>query len=317
MLAGALGAQPTITIADAPVPGDHVEYHFAMHGADGTAGPDQVWVFDGPWDAPVPFDFMDPSELVDGPAITGATLVAVDNLGHTVQYYTTANSALEVVGGYDQLNQETVWYVDPALTIPYPCTYGSAWTDTVSITYQEGGGPNEEVANDCVVDGYGTLIAPYGSLSDVIKVHCTRTNEWTEAGYVYREEHNWNRFWKPGFPFYVAEMNYGIYYLNDEFVASDSSIMLISDLTLGLAPFLDHAEAFTVGHANGRLTLLRSSSDPATLILLNTIGQEVMRQRIPSGAQRLELDVSPLPAGTYIVRIAGLDASACSKFVLE
>ena len=67
------------------------------------------------------------------------------------------------------MNPGPLIFSDPLTTMVLPCTYGTTWTDTYAD-------PNAQGERTYTADGYGTLVGPGGSFSDVLKVHSEYTS---------------------------------------------------------------------------------------------------------------------------------------------
>ncbi len=71
----------------------------------------------------------------------------------------------------------TSTYTDPLIDFKFPITYLQQFTDTYQFNTVSGGIGNSTEAGqvDYTVDGYGTIITPVGTFSNVLRIKRMRT----------------------------------------------------------------------------------------------------------------------------------------------
>jgi hypothetical protein len=176
-------AQPTLTAANSnPVLGD-VFYNYYS---------DTSTIFPGPSGAGVTWDFSyitvstrDTTTLVTCSvtpycdSFPGSTIVEFTGLDSAYVYLAPSTATLEYLGGYMPVDLGGVNFVYlpiPSKMGPYPKSYGSTWRDTnyqkydvVSTSMYD----HTLFAQKSTADGYGTLITPQGTYTNVLRVHTT------------------------------------------------------------------------------------------------------------------------------------------------
>jgi hypothetical protein len=169
-LAVLVNAQPVLNFVDVgTVPGDAFIYHDCPWQLPGTAGPAQSWDFSSlTTDSLIDITFVDPATTPDAASFPLATIAADNDSGY-------AYSAFGATGGQflglSFTGLATIVYSDPMQMVVYPATHLTTWTDAFAANFTIGGFPISRTGTiSAEVDGYGTLIMPYGTLSDVLRV---------------------------------------------------------------------------------------------------------------------------------------------------
>lgn len=84
-------------------------------------------------------------------------------------YYEINSTEANAIGTYNSISGDKVIFSDPKKGFQFPITYGQTFTDTYSY-YLQG---NPDVTTGTVtseVDAYGTLITPYGTRANVLRI---------------------------------------------------------------------------------------------------------------------------------------------------
>lgn len=184
LYAYALCAQPTVTSLIIPKPGDsiHLIRCNETDPQDGLTGANQTWDFSGLTQQAVNgeyyYNWHDPQDTPHGDRYPDAFLAASTPDTQFV-YYTFDGTTLELVGAvaevpvfgtafsdYENNETETV----------FPLELGSSWSDEFNGDNVAGGfsAPfNGTVSGEA--DGYGTLILPNGTYTNVVRDRQERT----------------------------------------------------------------------------------------------------------------------------------------------
>ena len=293
-------AQPTLTAADMPMPGQSVVYRLFDTIPPPASGENVIWEIhgNGSIDDSVAF-FSAPGQpgFEDFP---DATLMMTMTLDPSYRsYYKTTDSTFEYLG-YHFVGDES-YFDDPGVHLRFPCTYGSTWSDTW--------GPVDETIDvDFVADGWGTLMSGSASWSNVMKVHGSSLELDTVVNSIhYQSFVSMDFFWSPGEPFYLAYVHHRDY-LVDGIPDPDitkTHARVRRELVTGM---MDRSplDVLTV-FPNPAADVLHVSTnlpDPATITLMDMTGREVWRDLAnaqPRGIVRT-VDVQGLVAGSYVVR---------------
>lgn len=173
-------AQPTLHMADACiVPSENFHESLCDWVDPGAAGANVTWdfstlapfsTFTSPWVAPS-------AGLL---AIYPAATVTFSNQS-LFQPYQAASDAFRSLGYSQGITLTSEVLSDPADELRFPFTYGDTYTDTFSgwdyFNDQQGERDSTAMSGTLTVtaDGYGTLILPWGTVQNVLRVHRVRT----------------------------------------------------------------------------------------------------------------------------------------------
>lgn len=112
-------------------------------------------------------EFVDPATTPDGSSYPAANVAQVITsiAGTTYTYLALSSSLLEMlaegIGGVDEID-----YTDPKTVLEFPYAYTNSFTDDFAY-----GGNNYSVTR--TYSGYGTVILPTGTYTDVVKMTST------------------------------------------------------------------------------------------------------------------------------------------------
>lgn len=308
-----LAAQPVIDQVDAPQEGDVFPYIAAGYVPITESGTDVVWDLSnmgGGAATNLPCEAA--AATAYGNQYPTATL-ALDG-GNVISYLRADASGLYVVGVYKQVGGQAlqIHMTDEQLMLPYPCTYGTEFSNpyTYSYTYT-GGTVNGGGHGTYVADGFGTLILPYDTIHNVLKLSGTDTISESIPGTSYVTAVNQVYFYKPGIHYYVLAATHlsqsvnggtpqeggGISYLAQSMFAG---IQQDQRQAIGLEAWPNPARDFVnvmYGIGGGHKVQLE---------LLDELGRSVRSEpqatSLP-GIQQVRLDVQDLPAGVYLLRL--------------
>ncbi len=207
-------AQPTITVNNIPQLGDITTIGICSDMVDEnalstSAGALQNWDFSGLTEASEEqFNFVDPATTLWPTDFPGSTLCGVSwEQAHS--YYAVGPDALETVGQVLIVSGPTAdtmklnYSDNNERIIPIPYTYGDSFDDTFSGTFTTNtffGTVDGTV--DFEADGYGTLVLPNATYSNVVRYHISRVQRNTIFGNIAtqtKEQWAWvsqdHRFW--------------------------------------------------------------------------------------------------------------------------
>ncbi|MEO8591567.1 MAG: T9SS type A sorting domain-containing protein [Flavobacteriales bacterium] len=169
-LAAAANAQPVLTFAtNGSAPGSSYTLRYGPYVDQGTSGADQTWDLSA-----LATDSMDVITLVD-PATTtnGATFptaTVAETGGDAVMYFRTAADGMYLAGS--DADGLLIPYSDEGKYLVFPCNYTDTWSDDAAAEFDVQGTLVTRTATITgEADGYGTLIMPTWSASDVLRIH--------------------------------------------------------------------------------------------------------------------------------------------------
>ena len=314
LLPAFLFAQPTIDQSDAPQVDEIYPYITGSYAPITTGGADVLWDLSGVGTSPATnLTVESPDATAFGDIYPTASL-ALD-AGGVIQYMRTDANGLYIVGIYKLIAQQNlqIHYTDEQLFLPYPCTYNTAFTDTYLYNYAYTGGTVNGNGNSAyVADGFGTLVLPYDTIYNVLKLTGVDTVSESIPGQSYVTVVNNVYFYKPGIHYYLLNAQdisqsvnggapatgFGMFYL-----AQSAFAGIHEDLkqAIGVDAWPNPAQGIlnlTYGVAGGHAM---------DLILFDATGRTVRTQHTTtatSGIQRSEFDVKDLPPGIYLLQVS-------------
>lgn len=165
-----LVAQPTITFeTNAPVPGTQYTINYGDVIAPGNSGAMQTWDLSGlTSDSTEVVHLVAPSSTPNGDQFPNSTIAEISN--DVTTYYLATSDGLYFTGSDDGtsliVNSTVPKYIE------FPCTMGSSWNEPHEAVFDYDG---ENVFRSgiisCEADGYGTLIMPWGTVPNVLRIH--------------------------------------------------------------------------------------------------------------------------------------------------
>lgn len=199
-------------------------------------------------------------------------------------------------------------YSDPREYLKFPITYQDTFNETMKGTRTVNGESKGRSGTIQIIgDGYGTLIMPYGTIHDVlrIKVITTYYDEFMNTP-VFTYHDTTYYWWNPDTPgmilkYTVLEMagivKYSGSYQNPDLVGiADEEATLINELEIFPNPASDHVRIQYDVNQAGNLSIA----------LKNINGQQVLPifdGQVSAGIRRHTFQVTDLPKGVYFLEI--------------
>lgn len=198
-------AQPVLDQADAPQPGDVFPYINVNYVPIADGGPDAVWDLSGIGSAgPVNLPCVDPAATSYADQFPTAG-IAFD-AGSLISYMRADATGLYAVGAWKNVGTESILihFTDESLFLPYPCTYGTSFSDPFAYTYDYSGGTVDGSGSaNYEADGFGTLVMPYDTIHNVLRVAGVDTSMEGIPGLSYLTVSQQVYFFKPGIHYYL------------------------------------------------------------------------------------------------------------------
>lgn len=306
---GVVVAQPTlVSPGNAPTPGTSVLTNYAPVVSAGTAGTDQTWDFSTLVADSSDYVFIEDPAATPGAAdFPNATAAIVAPEG--TQYFEASATLVELVG--PSLLGQTAPLTNPASFLPLPCTYQTSWEDDFAGTIDLMGFALE-VTGDVVAiaDGYGTLILPEGTVTDVLRINrITTTIINTPFGGGQIEE-NAYAFYQVGLGVPILEISGTTGDLPVLGPVDISSLKWIDVTNVGLNDQVADPIGITVfpnpAVDNVRIDFSLVGGRNVSIELFDLTGRQVSTMNVntaTNGMHSTTMDVSELPSGMYLVRI--------------
>lgn len=292
-----------------PIPGDAFQMNQVPYVAPGSAGANQTWNFTSlPAGTAVNIIMVTPASTGHGASFPGST-VAGDAGGGNYIFYTGSATGFEGRGFYSATLGSSVVYQDPERLFAYPCGYNTTWTDNFSANFTSFGTPVQRSGSITgIADGFGTLLMPYGPVTNVLRVKLVEdySDVLTGIGTIEYDFTTYN-FMKPGIRNALLSISDNVTnQLGTPQTSQSAAWQQIANIgieeallnAIGIDLYPNPASdnvAVVYSTAGGRLELE----------LIDGTGRLVRSEAITAamGIGRHDLHVSGLPTGLYQVRI--------------
>lgn len=214
---------------------------------------------------------------------------------------------------------------DPREILRFPMTYLDVFNETfagtqevtiASVTYDLQGTATIEA------DAYGTLIMPYGTINDVLRVKVSSDYKGIFLGNPLVEYKDVTYFW-----FHPKNRNYICSYQVFELITNGSEVRIgtyMDETSVGIAPPLDEHHALTLypnpAHDQLSLKFELNGTTPLQAKIYDIVGKEVKQfswNRLNAGTQELTFDVKDLNSGVYWMQIQAGEVTRTTKFIRE
>lgn len=320
-------AQPTINIGDlAPTIGSSITGADASYTDPGAAGANQTWDLTGMSPEIVSTsNFLSPSGLPESNSFPGATHTAftpIEDTGELYGYVAVGNNQIEDMGYYSFGPDYDILflYTNPRTELVFPLSYNDSFSDTYQseMENETENGPILSENNgtiDAIVDGYGTLITPAGTFTDVLRVRYEEeanstitfqgiqvsSSETTTTEYKY---------FKAGYPSPLATLRTTVLSSMGTVVEETQTGSFLIDLSVGVEEkesMFTNVQLFpTPATTHIDLRLNSEYGAEANFMLLSTSGKMVHQwnqQTLISGSNQLRLELPELASGFYLLQM--------------
>ncbi len=314
-------AQPTLTFnANAPQPGPGHEWRFSTYIAPGQGGSGQVWDFSQlSTDSTAMVSLVDPATTIFGAQFPTATVAEVSD--GSVVYYRASSEGVYMLG-YEAEGVPVV-YTNEGRFMSFPCTHQTTWTDTYATTIQTE--EIEALVNGDIsaeADGHGTLLMPFGSVPNVLRVHWVQEEETTYDLFTFTTVFDSYLYYVPGRSYPLVQTVSATSTMLGNTIITEFT-QWVNDLTTGVSDtnedtaVLDLFPVPTSGTLN--VTLPPQFSGTPLVTITDATGRTVRGvDNLRTNGTQGSVDVSALPAGVYqFIAIDELGQRATARFTVE
>ncbi len=317
-------AQPTLTISDLQTAsGNQITNAVTNYMEAGPAGADQTWDFS---DLPVlqnmEFTHLTASETEYFSMFPGSNIASVMDDGSQVGYSSYSENGIEIMGLVQ--NGVVMDFPDPRTQVQLPITYNSTYTDTYVREAELAPGIEniESGTIDVVVDGYGTLILPNATYTNVLRLK--HTNNGVLEGLIDGEVFSSDPFTDVTYTWITSGVPIALLsFVNfqTEFNTSTTATMYVSGV-LGIEDEIlsNNVRVFpnpAVDQVNIEISVEESLDTEVYLFSLD--GRQVQDRKnlqLVPGFNRTTIDVQGLSAGVYVIKIQSADQSIERKLTV-
>jgi len=316
-------AQPTLTAGQYTcVPGDVFTFRSSGAVSPGPSGPAQTWSYSSlVLNPPEDQLYVEPGTSSGAIHFPTATVLyeATGSGGGT--FYSASDNEVLDLGYFASIGGDVVGLcTDPRTMITYPFTYESTFTDGY-VCSETGGSFSDRVrtgTTTVTADGYGTLVLPYGTYTDCLRLHIvssyTDVYEQTSVnGYGTIETY---AFVQPGIRVPLLSTGSSSYVQGDQTFGGAVSNLLDPLSTALLAARSGANSLFVHPNPTDRTAYVTAPDQHGTMDLIDNIGRTVRRVPLAKGSL-LTLDLADVPPGTYSLRWVGVDGTRSTSTLVR
>jgi hypothetical protein len=316
-------AQPTLDAGSAPAPGNSYVFVVADPVTLSGVGAGQVWNASGALqntDALV--DLVATSSSSASASFPGADVVVAADGSET--FIDVASDGLYILGSYNPGLPVTSVYSDPYLYLQYPCTLGTAWSDTYAGSYTYNGDTYAQSGSGTYeATGYGSLVLPWGTVDNVLRVDGSETYEESGNGNSYVYDAVFTYYYKPGVGYFVARSIDASATFNGAPAGMQQAFLFLEQNSIGMGEQAAASIGMEVfpNPAKDEATLLFTAEGTLSLQVIDGAGRTVLQRSLPragAGLFRETLDVSGLSDGLYTAIVSGTDGQrGAARFLVQ
>jgi Secretion system C-terminal sorting domain len=312
----ALGAnaQPSLTFQNSsPQVGQSYTLNVGNYQDAPAGGSNQVWDFsDQPSTSAVLLEAVDPSNTANAVEFGFCNIALIATGNPYTRYYSNQSGGLFAEG----FAHTSGFYMPYGARTehPYPCTFQDTWSDPYggstwfqSVQYNINGTHVGEA------DGYGTLLMPWGTVADVLRIHVIDNNTQYTIGASsdYIEE---------SYEYYAPDYTYPLVRTVDlkQVIPGGGIVQLeqqagwLSEVTTGISEEpLTAALTLFPNPAHGSVFVQARGIQLASLELLDATGRVVLTEAWTMGSSTI--DLKDLASGMYTVRASDVNGHRLSE----
>ena len=201
-------SQPMISAGNAPVPGTTFTMHIGTYYNLPQTGAGQTWNYSNIGGGGGFSYVMGPADL--DPQAQNFPNADLVRTGDGNRYFHSAGAGGVFFHGHIS-PFGNLFLDDPLQDMKYPLLYGTSWSDDFSGSL---GIQSISGTINCSANGHGTLILPWGSINDVVRVRCRMVATIPEAS-VERVD-TLTFFYADGFPWHLLRASKRVIYQNGQ-----------------------------------------------------------------------------------------------------
>jgi hypothetical protein len=310
------GQGPTLTFSNTgPIPGDvFTSYNADTTGVlNGTAGANQIWNYANLVinTTTTVMNYVDPSTTPYTSSFPTATVCYTNS---PLYSYMKANATEYSILGISS-SSYTLIYSDPEILFNYPFSYGQSITDSLKGSYTVSGFSfYRSGTRTTTADGYGTLILPSGTYTNLLRVKVIQDyKDSTSLGsvtYVYNTSYVWydGVHKNASFRIYNTSNTNGGSTSTARFVTISSVVSAISEINT----MKDIIQIYP----NPAIDNITVNVPQNALLEITDIKGQLIRSISNCGDETI-IDLKDLPGGVYFIKAITKKGIAVNKFVKE
>ncbi|MFZ5553085.1 MAG: T9SS type A sorting domain-containing protein [Bacteroidota bacterium] len=310
-------AQPQLTSSNTnPAVGESFVHNTITYVSPGTSGANQTWNFSSVSSSgSTTTTFIAPGTTPYGGSFPTANL-SVNAGGGNYAYYNGSSAAWQFLGA--ATSAATLSYSNAEDQLRYPTDYLDTYTDPFACNFFSGVNWYRTGNTTVTADGYGTIILPSGTYTNVMRVHLYQdyqdSSQFTTITYT-NDQYLW---YKPGNHMPI----FSLFTLTTSTSGTSQSGNYMSSIALGEGEISPEMEMMLYPNpSNGMITVssLAGENAASSIEVYTVTGQKVYSENVTqTTGTNFNMDLSFLPAGMYSLRVIFRDEKYMIKsFVIE
>lgn len=324
-----LNAQPTLTAANTNIV---IGEQFISNVFSGNAapfnsglpaGPNSTWNFSGLTSIFFPplTVYFQPNHLPIGSNPYPAANV-VTGCDDEYEYLKANADSVVMVGYYNHFTEETVDYSNSMKKLHYPVTFNSSFLDNFA-GIGDGMGPPIPVNGNIamVADGFGTLILPGGTITNVLRVKSVIATTRFYSNLTAIDTVTYLDWYLPGVHVPILRLsklqffapNYSATYYQGYYINPFALSVKEETATNGNLQFFPNP-------ATSELNIQYQASKSVKITLHDLVGKQVAELHTGKGSgerQSLKVDLSQYPKGIYLLKLETDGQATTRKLILQ
>lgn len=334
-----VAAQPSITASALPSVGEIIQISTVSQSnlSQGATGANASWDFSNlNSGSTVSASVVAASSTSQASLFSGSSIAVAYNPGLTFGSVAMISHEYLSGGGDGLINHGfvtsdlTINYSDPQTTLSFPFTYLDQNTDQFAAAYEVGGSMLDRSGTvTTIADGYGTLILPYGTIENVLRVKIIQD---------YSDSINGEEFFKyftETYAWYSPDLAYPLLVISSE-VVEGSPQPAVSTVYYAESPAVNYQPVGVedlspivsefVSSPNpardfGQISYQLIENAPVQLSIFNAVGQKVStlvdEKYQAVGAYSTQVDWNNYPKGLYIAQLLSGNRTYSQKIVIQ
>jgi hypothetical protein len=312
LMYSALFAQPILTATGTnPVIGESFTMNVSPYVNPGNSGTNQTWDLSSMSGTGGLTTVVTPASTTNGASFPASNIAWSNSSNPYISYFKTSSTALQ---NYGTFSSTIMSYSNPEDMLHFPFSYTNTFSDTWATQFVSGGYTFYRKGTTTVTaDGYGTLITPSTSYTNVMRVHFVQVyqdSSFTGTPYIITYNNNEYMWYKEGAHVQIATVytltsSAGGPYTGATYVSGDVGINNLTDIISAFNLFPNPTSDF----------INIETQQKSEIEILNIAGQLI--KSITANENTTSMDISDFAKGMYFVKVKTEKGIAVKKFIKE
>lgn len=310
-----------------PLVGNSYTQFSGAYLSPGNAGANQTWDLSSlVQESSTTSEYVTPASTGFGSAFPNTNIASSVPDAELYGFYNAASDGLyfagtRIGGGFFDLT-----YTNTDRQLALPCSFNTSWTDQWSAAVNFFGATGTRSGTTTgLADGFGTLITPFGTFTNVLRVKLNQnfndnlgalgTINYTQEIYLY---------YKPGVRIPLASLSTTVTTAAGQPSETETSSTWLDASTVGIGENATHAIGMELfpNPANDRVNItFGAPSGDLQVQLIDGNGRVVLHEQLlqqPMGINQVDLPLGSITAGVYLLRITAANGDqGVKRLVIE